>query len=229
MNGTASPIQYKTVADSVYTWMKEAIIRGEFQPGERLAQDRITERLGVSRTPVRDAMKRLEAEGLIVVKPRCGAVVFDISEERLTEIYELRILLEQRCAEKACEIITDEQIDAIEQHNLNMRDCMRNSRQFMEEDRLFHRGWCEVSGCTGTIEILETLWTRCDAFKSIYYSLDEKARNTLNEHAKIVQAFRERDAEAVKRAIDSHLQDVVKTNITRIRNERGGKKPGVDA
>ncbi|MGN1369121.1 MAG: GntR family transcriptional regulator [Aristaeellaceae bacterium] len=224
MNGTVSPIQYQTVADSVYAWMKEAIIQGEFQPGERLAQDRITERLGVSRTPVRDAMKRLEAEGLIVNKPRCGAVVFDISEERLTEIYEIRILLEQHCAEKACAIITDEQIDAIEQHNLKMKGCMCNSRQFMEEDRLFHRAWCEVSGCSVTIEILETLWTRCDAFKSIYYSLDGKVRNTLNEHAKIVQGFRERDPDAVKRAIDGHLQDVVKTNIARIHAERAKKK-----
>ena len=54
MDDTMSPLQYRTVADSVYVWMKEAIIRGEFRPGERLAQDRITERLGVSRTPVRD-------------------------------------------------------------------------------------------------------------------------------------------------------------------------------
>ena len=226
MNDAMGPIQYRTVADSVYFWMKEAIIRGEFQPGERLAQDRITERLGVSRTPVRDAMKRLEAEGLIIVKPRCGAVVFDISEKRLTEIYEIRILLEQHCAAKACAIITDEQIGEIERHNLKMKDCMRNSRQFMEEDRLFHRAWCEVSGCTGTIEILETLWTRCDAFKSIYYSLDGKARDTLNEHAKIIQAFRERDIEAVKRAINSHLQDVVETNIARIHAERVEKKTG---
>lgn len=228
MDDTMSPLQYRTVADSVYVWMKEAIIRGEFRPGERLAQDRITERLGVSRTPVRDAMKRLATEGLIVIKPRCGAVVFDISEARLTEIYELRILLEQYCAEKACVIATDEQIDAIEQHNLNMRDCMLNSRQFMEEDRLFHREWCAISGCTGTIEILETLWTRCDAFKSIYYALDGKARNTLNEHAKIIQAFRMRDTDAVKRAIDCHLQDVVKTNIARIRAEHLQNKSGIE-
>ena len=80
MINTAMPIQYKTVSDSVYDWIKEAIIQGEFQPGEHLAQERITERLGVSRTPVRDAMKRLEEEGLVVVKPHCGAVVFDISE-----------------------------------------------------------------------------------------------------------------------------------------------------
>ena len=224
-----APIQYQTVSDSVYGWLKEAIIQWEFQPGEHIAQERITERLGVSRTPVRDAMKRLEAEGLVVVKPRCGAVVFDISEEQLTEIYEIRILLEQYCAAKSCAAATDEQIDEVERHNEAMRDCPSNSRQFMEEDRLFHRACCAISGCTGTIEILETLWTRCDAFKAIYYSIDGKANDTLSEHARIIQALRDRDAEAVKRAISRHLEDVVKTNVARIRAERAAQASGKEA
>lgn len=223
MINTAMPIQYRTVSDSVYDWIKEAIIQGEFQPGEHLAQERITERLGVSRTPVRDAMKRLEAEGLVVVKPHCGAVVFDISEEQLTEIYEIRILLEQYCAEKACRLATDEQIDNVERLSLGMQEYPSNSRQFMEADRIFHRGFCSISGCTSSIEILETLWTRCDAFKAIYYSLDGKARDTLNEHAKIVQALRARDADAMKRAISDHLEDVIKANVARIRSDRVAK------
>lgn len=223
MIDTGMPIQYRTVSDSVYDWIKEAIIQGEFQPGEHLAQERITERLGVSRTPVRDAIKRLEAEGLVLVKPHCGAVVFDISEEQLTEIYEIRILLEQYCAEKACRLATDEQVDQVEQLSFRMQEYPSNSRQFMEADRIFHRGFCSISGGTSSIEILETLWTRCDAFKAIYYSLDGKARDTLNEHAKIVQALRDRDASAMKRAIADHLEDVVKANVARIRSDRIAK------
>ena len=70
----------------------------EFKPGEHIAQERLTKTLGVSRTPVRDAIKRLEAEGLLITKPHCGAVVFQLSKERLTEIYDIRILMEQYCA-----------------------------------------------------------------------------------------------------------------------------------
>lgn len=229
MMDIASPIQYKTVSDSVYSWIKEAIIQGEFQPGEHIAQERITERLGVSRTPVRDAMKRLEAEGLVVVKPHCGAVVFDISEEQLTEIYEIRILLEQYCATKSCQLATDEQINEVEAHNFNMQHCQPNSRQFMEEDRLFHRACCAISGYTSAIEILETLWTRCDAFKSIYYSIEGKAYDTLTEHARIIQALRAHDADAVRQAINNHLQDVVKANVARIRADRFAKNILKDA
>ena len=223
MMNAISPIPYKTVSDSVYEWIKEAIIRGEFRPGEHLAQERITERLGVSRTPVRDAIKRLEAEGLVIVKPRCGAEVFDISEEQLTELYEVRILLEQYCAAKGCAAVTDEQIREIEQINRNMGNLPRESIQFMDEDRRFHRACCAISGCQGTIEILEPLWTRCDAFKAIYYALEGKANDTLKEHEKIIQALRRRDAEGVKAAINNHLQDVVRANVIRIRADRAEK------
>ena len=102
MDQTQPIIQYTTVSDSVYLWVKNAIIQGEFKPGEHIAQERLTKTLGVSRTPVRDAIKRLEAEGLLITKPHCGAVVFQLSKERLTEIYDIRILMEQYCA--ACSI-----------------------------------------------------------------------------------------------------------------------------
>ena len=72
MDQTQPIIQYTTVSDSVYLWVKNAIIQGEFKPGEHIAQERLTKTLGVSRTPVRDAIKRLEAEGLLITKPHCG-------------------------------------------------------------------------------------------------------------------------------------------------------------
>lgn len=214
------PIQYRTVSDSVYGWIKDAIVNGTFQPGEHIAQERLTELLGVSRTPVRDAMKRLEAEGLVVSKPHCGVVVFDVTEEQLMEIYEIRILLEQYCAAKACLLATDEQINQIEADNRSMQNCLNTSRQFMDGDRRFHRDFCLMSGCTSAIEILESLWTRCEAFKAIYYAVDGKADNTLEEHANIIQAFRDRDVETVKSVINCHLQDVIQTNVLRLRAEQ---------
>ena len=220
MSQEIKPIQYRTVSDSVYGWIKDAIVQGTFQPGEHIAQERLTEMLGVSRTPVRDAMKRLEAEGLVVSKPHCGVVVFEVTEEQLREIYEIRILLEQYCAAKACEIITEEQIDQIEADNRSMQNCPITSRQFMQGDHRFHRDFCLMSGCTTAIEVLDSLWTRCEAFKAIYYSIDGKANDTLDEHAHIIQAFRNRDVEGVKAAISSHLLDVLRTNVVRIHTDR---------
>ena len=209
MDQTQPIIQYTTVSDSVYLWVKNAIIQGEFKPGEHIAQERLTKTLGVSRTPVRDAIKRLEAEGLLITKPHCGAVVFQLSKERLTEIYDIRILMEQYCAARTCIRASDDDIRQLEEISLKMLDFSNNSKEFMQLDRQFHTRICELSGCDDTVEILQGLWNKCDSFKSIYYPLEGRINDTLSEHAKIIQGLKNRDIDATKQAIYGHLKDVV--------------------
>lgn len=202
-------IQYTTVSESVYLWIKNAIIQGDFKPGEHIAQESLTKKLGVSRTPVRDAMKRLEAEGLLITKPHCGAVVFTMSKEHLTEIYEIRILIEQYCAARTCLTASDQEIGSLEEIHLNMLGYPGSSKKFMQLDRQFHRLICSLSGCDNALEILEGLWNKCDSFKSIYYSLEGRANDTLAEHTRIIQGLKNRDVTATKAAISDHLKDVV--------------------
>ncbi|MFQ8842543.1 MAG: GntR family transcriptional regulator [Clostridium fessum] len=114
MDQTQPIIQYTTVSDSVYLWVKNAIIQGEFKVRQNISpRNASTKTLGVSRTPVRDAIKRLEAEGLLITKPHCGAVVFQLSKERLTEIYDIRILMEQYCAARTCIRASDDDITPV--------------------------------------------------------------------------------------------------------------------
>ena len=209
MDNAQPIIQYTTVSDSVYSWIKNAIIQGDFKPGEHIAQERLTKTLGVSRTPVRDAIKRLEAEGLLITKPHCGAVVFQLTRERLTEIYEIRILMEQYCAARTCIIASAEDVRALEAINLEMLNFSNTSKEFMLLDRQFHSLICTLSGCDDTVEILQGLWNKCDSFKSIYYSLEGRVNDTLTEHGRIVQGIRSRDIAATKQAISDHLKDVV--------------------
>lgn len=204
-------IKYTTVADSVYAWIKNAIIQGEFRPGEHLTQETLTKKLGVSRTPIRDAIKRLEAEGLLITKPRCGAIVFSMTQDNLRELYEIRILLEQYCGVKSCQKATSEEIRQIEQANLNMYKTLGSLREFMRYDREFHYLLCKLSGCTNTLEILEGLWNKSDSYKSIYYSIEGRCLDTLQEHTAIVQAIKDKDKERLKEKIADHLRDVVNT------------------
>lgn len=219
MEHTEPLIQYSTVSDSVYLWIKNAIVQGDFKPGEHIAQESLTKKLGVSRTPVRDAIKRLEAEGLLITKPHCGAVVFQLTKKHLREIYEIRILMEQYCAARTCMIATDEQLKEIEDVSLRMINCIHDSKTFMQLDRQFHSLICSLSECANTLEILEGLWNKCDSFKSIYYSLEGRVNDTLTEHARIVQGLKKRDIEATKAAISDHLKDVVNTITTEARFE----------
>ncbi|MCC8060629.1 MAG: GntR family transcriptional regulator [Clostridiales bacterium] len=202
-------IQYTTVSDSVYFWIKNAIIQGDFKPGEHIAQERLTSMLGVSRTPVRDAMKRLEAEGLLITKPHCGAIVFQLSRGRLIEIYEIRILLEQYCIARTCIKASDRDIQEIENISLQMLNYTSSSKEFMRLDRQFHKLICTLSGCDDTVEILEGIWNKCDSFKSIYYSLAGRINETLSEHSRIVQGLKNRDIATTQQVISDHYKDVV--------------------
>ena len=96
MDQTQPIIQYTTVSDSVYLWVKNAIIQGEFKPGEHIAQERLTKTLGVSRTPVRDAIKRLEAEGLLITKPHSGVLALDEAPIALPSFKFLQLLTKAR-------------------------------------------------------------------------------------------------------------------------------------
>ena len=99
--------EYLPLRDVVFNTLRQAILKGELKPGERLLEIALAERLGVSRTPVREAMRKLEQEGLVVMIPRRGAQVASITEKDLNDVLEVRITLENMAIEKACANMTD--------------------------------------------------------------------------------------------------------------------------
>ena len=103
--------EYLPLRDVVFNTLRQAILKGELKPGERLLEIALAERLGVSRTPVREAMRKLEQEGLVVMIPRRGAQVASITEKDLNDVLEVRIALENVAIEKACKLITEEELE----------------------------------------------------------------------------------------------------------------------
>jgi DNA-binding GntR family transcriptional regulator len=210
----SQPIKINTVSDSVYLWIKNAIIVGDLKPGQHLVQDELTETLGVSRTPVRDAFKRLEAEGLIINRPYYGVSVFQPSKEQLHEIYDIRILVEQYCATKDCHVATDKELMSVKIINEKMAKASPSARDYMQLDYQFHKRICEISKCSKvTLEILESLWNKCSSFKSLYFSLENRPDNTIRKHREIAECLIKRDEVGVKNAIADHLHDVVDSVI----------------
>ena len=101
---------YLPLRDVVFNTLRQAILRGEMEPGERLMEIQLAEKLGVSRTPIREAMRKLEQEGLVVMIPRRGAQVANITEKDLNDVLEVRIALENVAIEKACARMTEEEM-----------------------------------------------------------------------------------------------------------------------
>ena len=106
---------YLPLRDVVFQTLRQAILKGELQPGERLMEIKLAERLGVSRTPIREAIRKLELEGLVVMVPRKGAAVANITEKDTKDVLEVRRTLEMFAVEVACERILPEQLERLKE------------------------------------------------------------------------------------------------------------------
>ena len=131
--------EYLPLRDVVFNTLRKAILKGELKPGERLMEIALAERLGVSRTPVREAMRKLELEGLVVMIPRRGAQVANITEKDLNDVLEVRIALENLSIENACMRMTEEQLEELWNAAKNFEATMAegNLVKLAEADKCF--------------------------------------------------------------------------------------------
>jgi DNA-binding GntR family transcriptional regulator len=207
----SSPITHENISDSVYNWIKQAILNVEFKPGERLPQEAITERLNISRTPVREAFKRLEAEGLLAVKPHLGAVVVHLSRSKFLELYEIRELLETAAALHAAENISDSGIAELEKINAKMIALHGHPQKFMDCNRTFHLTLYGFSNRDYLVNYITGIWNLTEPYRLMYISHEGKTSVAVDEHVQILTALKQKKARDVSKAIHDHLHDVVTT------------------
>lgn len=112
--------EYLPLRDVVFKTLRQAILKGELEPGERLMEIQLAERLGVSRTPIREAIRKLELEGLVLMIPRKGAEVARISENNLRDVLEVRRTLEELAVDLACQRMTEDELEELKKH----RNCL---------------------------------------------------------------------------------------------------------
>ena len=203
------PVHSMTVSEQVYTKIKTAILNGELTPGERIVQEDLTEQLNVSRTPVREALQRLKSEGLVIIKPFSGAMVFQASIKELSEIYDIRIQIEKYAIQKSFPLLTDEAIQELDNLNIRIRQEEPDHMRLMDYDREFHYLLCSKGVCDYVYQMLNGLWNQCDPYKSHYISNPENIKTMISEHEAIVKCLKIRDLRGVDRAVTRHLDDVV--------------------
>ncbi len=211
MTNFNTPIDSKTVSDRVYLLIKNAIIDGQMKPGERIVQENLTKQLNVSRTPVRDALQRLNSEGLVVITPFHGAEVFELSKKSLTDLYEIRAVLEDFATQKAIDRINETEIEALKNWNNLFKTNKDNVQKCMQYDRSFHSDLCGAAHISYITEILQGIWNKCDPYKSIYYNQPSTIERSLFEHDLILKALATKDRKLLTKSIYEHLSDVVET------------------
>lgn len=188
-----------TAQEVVTREVRRAIVAQELKPGDRIHQENLASKLGVSRVPVREALKGLEAEGQVTGRLNRGYYVTELTIEELEEIYRLRYLLEDTMNREAAANMGEEIIARLETLIVEMTETMQRHdvRRFEALNKAFHFAIFEQAKLPRFRRIAEQLWESSDAYRSMYLNDPEALRRIENEHALILQACKNRDAEAL--------------------------------
>lgn len=203
----------RTMQQFVLDELRRGILTGELRPGEPIRQDALAARLGVSRVPLREALKILEGEGQVEYRPRRGYLVAELSMDDLTEVYRLREILETEAVRAAIDRITDDDLDRLADAE---RDVERAGRvgdvlAMSAANRTFHFTVIEAAGMPRLTRILRLLWDATDAYRSVYYGHETNRDRVHREHREIVEATRDRDAARLVRLLDEHRRAAVES------------------
>lgn len=200
---------YKPLRDIVFETLREAIINQTLKPGERLMEIQLAEEMGVSRTPVREAIRKLELEGLVVMVPRKGAYVAGISMKDIHEVYELRSALEALAASLAAVRISDEELEEMERQMVKeAKETQENNLQgIVSIDTTFHDLLYQAAHNQRLVQFINILQEQLHRFRAATLSRPGRSKYALEEHKKIVEALANRDAELASKLAIEHIEN----------------------
>lgn len=202
---TRAELQEMSQGETAYERLMAAIRAGEFQPGDRLREIEVAARLSLSRTPVREALRKLESDGIVEHRPRIGAAIRKLSQTEVVELYEMRLVLERTAAEMAARHASPAEIDALEDLNEEIGASTDDAARAAAMNQRFHRG---IYLATRNRFLLESARALNNALLLLGpTTLADKARITVvyDQHREILDALRAGDAPRAGAAAEAHL------------------------
>lgn len=204
----------KELADSyslrgrVFTRLREDILTGRYKENDELKEVNIGKDLGVSRTPVREALRQLELEGLVRIIPNKGAYVTGISDQDIEDIFVIRSYLEGLCAAWACENISKEQLESLEEIIFLARFHVEKEHfeQVVELDNRFHQLLYAACGSRILSHVLNDYHHYAQRARMVNLSEAERAKQSISEHENIVAAIKKKDAAAAEKYAHEHIE-----------------------
>lgn len=204
---------YKPLREVVTETLREAIINGVLKPGERLMEIQLAEELGVSRTPVRESIRKLELEGFVVMVPRRGTYVTDLSIKDINEVYEIRTVLDVLAAGLAAERITEDELEELERLLVQIGECVEQNdmEKLIEYDSLFHDVLYRASRNDRLVGIINNLREQFTRFRGISMQYPGRMQNTVEEHARLVEAIAQRNPDLAQQIAREHMENSEQT------------------
>lgn len=194
--------ELETVHTKVTRVLRDAILRGDIAPGERLVQEELANSLGVSRMPVREALRKLEIEGLIIIEPHRGAIVKSLNVEDIEEIYKLRSQFEKMAVEESVKHMDASSIKELERLVIQMEKA-KDAEEFVEANIEFHN--LLMSRCTWKrlLFFIETLWNGFP--QQTPHILTEQMKRSNHEHQDILEAVKSGDPVKAAELVSLHI------------------------
>lgn len=232
MENRLAPIKldsYQPLREVVCESLREAIRKGILKPGERIMEIQLAEELGVSRTPVREAIRKLELEGYVVMMPRRGTYVANMSIRDINEIFEIRSALESLSNGLAAEHITDEELEHLQRLLVIIGGYIKDKDmdKIVETDIEFHDVLYHAARNRRLIGIISNLRDQLTRFRTLSMSYPGRLEATLAEHKAIVDAVANHDRAAASRAAEVHMENSEKTLMKAmkiLKEQKEGKK-----
>ncbi len=191
----------------VFLRLRQAILQGDLQPGERLMEIQLANQLGVSRTPVREAIRKLELEGLVTMIPRRGAEVANITKRDMQDVLEVRSTLEELAVELCCHRITSEGLSELKNASKVFEAAVKSGDvlTMADADIKFHDIIYKATGNRRLIQIINNLREQIYRYRLEHIKNESTRRSLIDEHNEILEKIVNRDVEAARNSIREHI------------------------
>ncbi len=200
---------YLPLRDVVFNTLRDAILKGELKPGERLMEMHLANKLGVSRTPIREAIRMLEQEGLAVTIPRKGAQVARMTEKDMEDVLEIRDALDELAVTKACEQMYPEAFDELEQarKEFERMTLTGDVRKIVAADEAFHNVIYKAANNPKLENIVNNLREQMYRYRYEYIKDQQAFQQLVAEHQAITEGLKNKDKDAVRKTMRIHLDN----------------------
>jgi len=224
---TEPSFEVQTVQEAVIKHLRQLILTGKLKRGQRLVQSELSAQLGVSRTPIREALNRLAHDGLVHISSYKGAIVTEFSTQELVEIYTVRIALESHAAYLATQLIQDEQLTQLNLRMQEMGEAFRcnDFEHLLSSHKEFHTRIYRVAGRVHLEELISRYLELSGVYQRIALSMGRGANDPIKEHVEILESLRQRDPDKAQKLMKVHLELTMK-ELLELLVEKGVNQEG---
>ncbi len=215
--------EYLPLRDVVFRTLRKGILTGELKPGERLMEIHLANKLGVSRTPIREAIRKLELEGLVTMIPRRGAQVAQITPKSMRDVLEVRKVLDSLAVELACERISPEEVEELKKACMEFEKAVSagDFDTIAKADVAFHDIIVEATGNIRLVQMVNNLAEQMYRYRFEYIKETAKHVCLVEEHRRILKAIQDKDVVAARQAIVVHIDNQEQSILAQISIEKG--------